>query len=200
MIPCDLHVHPDYSIDARSSIDDYCRRAREIGLPIIGFATHYDMNPGRLEIDALAVLDGHQVPMSDSVLARYREDIESARHKYPDLRILAGLEIDYFTSVEPEAIRVREKFGFDYFIGSVHCLDGLAISDTKEGKQYFAGHSLEQMTDNYFSLLYDVSASGLFDAIGSDSHLAEHLGSHINEVMAILEEQEIAFRPFYAKQ
>jgi histidinol-phosphatase (PHP family) len=271
LIPCDLHVHPDYSIDARSSIDDYCRQARKIGLQIIGFSTHYDMNPTRLDIDALAVVDGRRVSMDDSVLTRYCDDLEQSRIKYPDLRILKGLEIDYFIGVEPEALRVRKKFGFDYFIGSVHCLDNLAISESKEGKQYFAGHTLEQMTTEYFDLLYRVAACGLFEiighadyywrfalpyfgeqvyeiyrgrlekiakaatrscvgfeintsqmrkgsschpridflkeltafggvinAIGSDSHLAAHLGSNINDILEMIGEHGIKFEPFFA--
>jgi histidinol-phosphatase (PHP family) len=270
LIPCDLHVHPDYSIDAKPTIDEYCQRAGQLGIQVLGFSTHYDMNPKRLDIDALAVVDGVRVPMSDSVLTRYREDIETARKKYPGLRILAGVEVDYFKGVEPEAVRIRDKFGFDYFIGSVHTLDDLAISDSKEGQQYFANHSLEQMTDNYFDLLYAVASCGLFEVVGhadyywrfavryfgeevyqiyrgrlepiakaasengvgfeintsqirkglsyhprldflkelarygavvnslgSDSHLISHLGESINDVAAILETENIPFKPFY---
>ncbi len=166
IIPCDLHVHPDYSIDAKPSIDEYCQRALQIGIQVLGFSTHYDMNPKRLPLDALADVDGKRVPMDDSVLRRYRDDIETARGKYPGLRILAGLEIDYFRGVEPEAVRIRDKFGFDYFIGSVHCLDDIAISDNKEGAEYFSSHTIQQMTDEYFDLLYNVAACGLFEVIG----------------------------------
>jgi histidinol-phosphatase (PHP family) len=166
IIPCDLHVHPDYSIDAEPSIDEYCRRAEQLGIRVLGFSTHYDMNPKRLPLDALADVDGVRVPMDDLVLARYRDEIESARRKYPDLRILAGVEVDYFPGVEPEAVRIRDKFGFDYFIGSVHCLADIAISDSKEGPEYFANHSLQEMTDEYFDLLYNVAACGLFEVIG----------------------------------
>jgi histidinol-phosphatase (PHP family) len=166
IIPCDLHVHPDYSVDAKPTINEYCQRARQIGIQVLGFSTHYDMNPKRLPLDALADVDGKRVPMNDSVLQRYRDEIETARGNYPGLRILAGVEIDYFRGVEPEAVRIRDKFGFDYFIGSVHCLDDIAISDSKEGPEYFAKHSLQQMTDEYFEMLYNVAACGVFEVIG----------------------------------
>jgi histidinol-phosphatase (PHP family) len=181
LIPCDLHVHPDYSIDAKPAIEEYCVRAKEIGIQVLGFSTHYDMNPKRLPFDALADVDGIRVPMSDDVLRRYRDDIEKARLKHPDLRILAGVEIDYFRGVEPEAVRIRDKFGFDYFIGSVHCLDDIAISDSKEGKEYFAGHTLAQMTEEYFALLYNVAACGLFEVIGHADYYWRFAVPHFGE-------------------
>jgi histidinol-phosphatase (PHP family) len=166
LIPCDLHVHPDYSIDASSSIEEYCRRASVTGLKVIGFSTHYDINPKRLDLDAFMVVDGKQVRVDDCGLSRYCRDIEIARQNYPDLRILLGLEIDYFLGIEKETERLRQAFPFDYFIGSVHCLDNIAISDNKEGKQYFASHTLQQMTQEYLKLLYDCVSCGLFDVIG----------------------------------
>jgi histidinol-phosphatase (PHP family) len=166
LIPCDLHVHPDYSIDASSSIEDYCKRAGQIGLQIIGFSTHYDINPKRLDLDAYMVVDGQRVKATDHGLNRYCEDVINARKNYPELRILLGLEIEYFPGIEKEAARLRKQFPFDYFIGSVHCLDDIAISDSKEGKAYFSSRTLQQMTDSYFELLYDCAACGQFDIIG----------------------------------
>ncbi len=61
---------------------------------------------------------------------------------------------------------LRPKFPFDYFIGSIHCLDDIAISSKKEAPDYFNSHSLEQMANSYFGLLYDLANCGLFDVIG----------------------------------
>ena len=166
LIPCDLHVHPDYSIDAFSTIDEYCRQATEIGLQILGFTTHYDINPKRLDLDAFMVVDGQTVGADDYALNRYCEDVIAARNSYPELKILLGLEIEYFHGIEEEAAQLRRQFPFDYFIGSVHCLDDIAISDSKEGKQYFAAHTIDQMTNNYFELLYECANCGMFDVIG----------------------------------
>jgi hypothetical protein len=55
------------------------QEAEQLGIRVLGFSTHYDMNPKRLPLDALADVDGVRVPMDDLVLARYRDEIESAR-------------------------------------------------------------------------------------------------------------------------
>ena len=166
MIPCDLHVHPDYSIDAHSSIGQYCERARQIGLATIGFSTHYDVNPARAEIDPFAIVDGRKVRIDDKVLERYIEDCREARRRFPELKILIGLEVDYFIGVESEIMRLKSEFDFNYLIGSVHCLDNVAISSRREAAAYLRNHSLEAMADQYFGLLLRMAESGLFDTIG----------------------------------
>ena len=41
----DYHVHPDFSIDAKGSLREYCDRAIELGLSEIIFTTHVDSSP-----------------------------------------------------------------------------------------------------------------------------------------------------------
>ncbi len=166
LIPCDLHVHPDYSIDARSTIKQYCRKAQEINLAVIGFTTHYDINPARADKDAFMVVDGRWVVPDDNAIAKYLADIEAARNEFNGLKILSGLEIDYFPGIEAEVYRLSRKFDFDYFIGSVHCLENFAISESKDAKVYFESHTPEQMADSYFDLLFACVDCGLFEVIG----------------------------------
>lgn len=181
IIPCDLHVHPDYSIDARSSIYQYCRKALEIKLSVIGFTTHYDVNPARADKDAFMVVDGRCIFPDDWAVERYLADIERARREFSGLKILAGLEFDYFPGIEEEAYRLKGKFPFDYFIGSVHCLDGLAISETKDAKVYFQSHTPEQMADSYFNLLFDCVDCGLFDVIGHADYYVRYAPPYFGE-------------------
>lgn len=166
MIPFDLHVHPDYSFDARSSIEEYCKKARQIGLKVIGFTPHYDINPNRDEIDSFMIVDGEKIKVDDYAVGRYFDDCFEARVEFPDLKILIGLEVDYFRGVEAEVVRLKSEFPFDYFMGSIHCLNDVAISSKKEAPNYFNSHSIDQMADSYFDLLYDLANCGLFDIIG----------------------------------
>lgn len=166
LIPCDLHVHPDYSIDARSTIREYCLQALRINLSTIGFTTHYDVNPERVGKDAYISIGGKWSVPDDASLEIYLNDIEKSRQEFPELNILAGLEIDYFPGIEDEAYRLTRKFELDYLIGSVHCLEGLAISESKDAKIYFGSHTPAQMADSYFGLLYECVNSGVFKVIG----------------------------------
>jgi len=174
LIPCDLHIHPDYSIDARSSIEQYCNKARQIGLRVLGFSTHYDKNPARDDIDPFMVVDGEKVRADNYALGRYIDDCLEAQNMFPDLEILIGLEVDYFIGVEAEVMRLKTEFPFDYMIGSVHCLDGITISDKNEAGNYFNSRSLDRMADMYFELLYNVANCRLFDIIGHADYYLRH--------------------------
>ena len=174
LIPCDLHIHPDYSIDAHSSIEQYCGRARQIGLPVLGFSTHYDINPARDDIDPFMIVDGEKVRAGNYALGRYIDDCLEARNMFPDLKILIGLEVDYFIGVESDVMRLKSEFQFDYMIGSVHCLDGVAISDKNEAGNFYDSHRLDKMADLYFELLYNVANCGLFDIIGHADYYLRH--------------------------
>ena len=65
------HIHTNY-VDGNNSIDEYCKKASELGIPLIAFTEHVRRN---LSYD----------------FNKYIEDIEAARKKY-DLIILSGCE------------------------------------------------------------------------------------------------------------
>ena len=76
----DYHVHPDYSTDAQGTIDEYCRKALEIGLDEICFTTHYEPDPYIKDtIDGHALVKGKLVPMDSNWLDYYVADIERAK-------------------------------------------------------------------------------------------------------------------------
>ncbi len=167
-IPSDFHVHPDYSIDAAGTVRQYCDRALEIGLESICFTTHYDSNPRRMEADGYWRRNGKRVRFDDDLVGQYIGDIDRASDFYRQfgLMIFRGLEIDYFPGVEEEAQRVRDKFGLDFVIGSVHCLDDIAISDKNEAPAYFLRKTLSQMIEDYFGLLRRAADVPAFDCLG----------------------------------
>jgi histidinol-phosphatase (PHP family) len=171
MIPCDLHVHPNYSIDAEPSIEQYCTRAEEIGLKIIGFTTHYDVNPAREAVDPFMVVDGMKVHIDDRTLSRYIDDCHKASENHRGLRILIGLEVDYFEGVEAVIFKMRSQFKFDYIMGSVHCLDGASFLKYESTDKR---SELERYAGGYFELLYNVANCGLFDVIGHADYYLRH--------------------------
>ena len=186
LIPCDLHIHPDYSIDSKTSIESYCVKARAMNIPVIGFSTHYDVNPVRDDIDPFMVVDGERLRADDYAIGRYLDDCYAAREQFPDLQILIGLEIDYFIGVEAEVYRLKNKFPFDYMIGSVHCLDGISICTKDEQANYYNIHPLDKMADNYFDLLYNAANCGLFTFLGHPDYYLRfgtfHYGQDIFDI------------------
>jgi histidinol-phosphatase (PHP family) len=170
----DFHVHPDYSIDAEGSVEEYCLRASEIGLRAICFTTHYDSNPRRIEADGYWKSNGKRIRLSDNVLQEYIDSVRKAGDRYSasGLKVLCGLEIDYYPGVESEVRRLRNEFSIDFAIGSVHCLDNIAISDPREAEAYFAAKSVSEMADDYFELLSMAASCRGLDCLG---HLDYHL-------------------------
>ena len=164
----DFHIHPDYSIDAEGDIETYSSQAVSLGLSVICFTTHYDSNPRRVIYDGYWRYRGEKVRVSDKIINSYVEDVRNASELFKSrgLTVLCGLEIDYYPGVEREVDRIRSKFDFDFIIGSLHCLDDIAISDSQEVWSYFSRKTVDQMADDYFELLGMAASCSGFDSLG----------------------------------
>jgi histidinol-phosphatase (PHP family) len=163
----DYHVHPDYSLDATGTIDQYCQRALKLGLREICFTTHYDTDPERKEIDPFMRIDGKIVPSSEGNVKRYTEDVRRANKTYSPLglSVKAGLEADYAFHIERDLRKNLAAFDLDYVLGAVHCLDHIAISASKEAKSYFRKKNIRELCQAYYKVLAKAVESHLFDAI-----------------------------------
>ena len=99
----DYHVHPDFSIDAVGSVNEFCEAALKRGLAEICFTTHFDSNPqSDGEANYISIKGVHKPATLDN-LAYYVEAVEKAHEKYYP----AGL------SVLPS--RSSPSFGFGGF-------------------------------------------------------------------------------------
>lgn len=106
-------------------MDATCAQAVAIGLPVVAFTEHVDFTPFRAgflaEKFAHLVVDGTLIaPELD--LAGYLESIEKCRAKYPDLRILTGMEVGQPHRHVKELNTLLAQGTFDRVIGSLHCL------------------------------------------------------------------------------
>src|SRR4051794_11710116 len=104
-LPSDNHVHSEWSWDAQNgSMERSCERAREIGLPSIGFTEHVDHTVWTASVTGLATVPAdHPVAILADAAGRvtppafdangYLLSIERCRERFPDLRILSGVEL-----------------------------------------------------------------------------------------------------------
>ncbi|MFG2045097.1 PHP domain-containing protein [Dactylosporangium sp. NPDC048998] len=131
-LPADSHVHSEWSWDARNvgSMVRSCARAVEIGLPAIAFTEHLDHTTWRVEIEgpyamdhltAIADPDGILTPPAFDA-SRYLESIARCRERFPDLRILSGLELGEPHRHESACTNVLRSGQFDRVLGSLHTL------------------------------------------------------------------------------
>jgi len=162
----DYHVHSDYSQDAESSVADYCRQALAIGLTEICFTPHFEIDPVRKALDDRVRLDGKFVPMFSNWVDRCIADVEQARADFAPLKVRLGVEVGYDPSIEKELADWLRRYPFDYVLGSIHCIDHVAITAHDENDFYYARANAQEATEGYFDLLNRTIESGLFDVIG----------------------------------
>ncbi|GAV24707.1 histidinol phosphate phosphatase [Carboxydothermus islandicus] len=165
----DYHIHPGYSIDAAEyPLKDYCERALVLNLKEIAFTTHFEAEPERRHLDWFVRVNGEILPMEvDEWLQFYFAEVEKLKEEYKDrLAIKIGLEVGYFEGIEEIISKLKEKYPFDFLIGSIHTLDHLALSSRKEASHLFVRYSAEDIINNYFNRLENLVKSGLFEVIG----------------------------------
>lgn len=137
-LPTDSHVHTEWSWDApNGDMVATCARAVELGLPAIAFTEHVDHTVWRVAMDGLEP-DHLLVRLSDEGgsltpppfdASGYLTAIEHCRERFPDLRILSGLELGEPHRHADQVAEVLRAGRFDRLLGSVHTLpddDGYA--------------------------------------------------------------------------
>lgn len=115
------HNHTQWS-DGRSSVDELIARAAELGVAELGVSDHLTIPPA------------NRAPhwsMPREKLPAYVADVQRARAQHSagasDMRVLLGVELDWFEDNEAELAEVLASQPLDYVIGSVHFLDDFAI-------------------------------------------------------------------------
>jgi histidinol-phosphatase (PHP family) len=124
VLPADNHVHSQFSWDtgAEASMDRTCARAVQVGLPAIAFTEHVDFtewgahdNPPS---DAEHIATRERVRPLD--VEGYLTSIETCRARFPELRILSGIEAGEPHHFAGSVAAVLEQGRFDRVLGSLH--------------------------------------------------------------------------------
>lgn len=129
-LPADSHVHTEWSWDAPGgSMEASCEAALRIGLPAVAFTEHVDHTTWTVALDALEPDDHLATLAEDGRLTPppfdaegYLAAIERCRARYPDLRILSGLELGEPHWHSSSVREVLASGSFDRVLGSLHCL------------------------------------------------------------------------------
>ncbi|HZQ49745.1 MAG TPA: histidinol-phosphatase HisJ family protein [Candidatus Dormibacteraeota bacterium] len=155
MLLTDNHVHTEWSYDApRGHMEDSCRRALELGLPAIAFTDHADfvkVHPDQYCVD----ING------------YLEAVERCRAKFPDLRILSGVELGEPHWFPKETAEILAAGALERVHGSVHCvrLDGVLV-DASDFRRQEASFDILGATREYFrEVLAMVEAGQPFETL-----------------------------------
>ncbi|MCD6289226.1 MAG: histidinol-phosphatase [Anaerolineae bacterium] len=153
----DSHIHSVHSCDARSTVDEICQKAIDLGLAYICFTDHLDLDPRD---------EGYNYFDPES----YFRDIETARERFGDqLLIGAGIEVCYQSSREEEIVTWLDRWPFDFVLGSVHIVDHgndwVMVPDRRSMAAWSRTRTMREAYLPYFEELQRAADTGLFDAI-----------------------------------
>lgn len=151
----DYHIHSRTSIDSKEEIENYCKKAIELGFSEICITNHHEWE---------SVDNGtYNYAMTDEQAEECFAEILEMRKKYPNLKIKFGVEIGYYENREKEILDFIKKFPFDYILGAVHVMDGRFI--TGEDLVEASKEESIEVYRRYFELLTKAVKFGYMDSI-----------------------------------
>lgn len=129
----DSHNHlTPWSRDAVQSREDLLASAKKNGLFGVGISDHYDI--GSYTPDGLEwVFD---IKDYLKTFVPYKKTLAEAR-KSDELSFSIGIELGYLPEYEDRLKAIMEEKDFDYFIFSLHCIDGACPGD--DAHNFFTG-------------------------------------------------------------
>jgi histidinol-phosphatase (PHP family) len=133
VLPADNHVHSEWSYDtsAEASMSRSCEQAIEIGVPAVAFTEHMEFILAG-DGDAISGLAADQ-RWSNRIrpfdVERYLAAIDDCRQRYPDLRILSGVEAGEPHLFAASARAALAGHNLDRVLGSLHAIpcDGVLV-------------------------------------------------------------------------
>lgn len=161
----DSHVHTQWSWDAANgAMVESCQRAIELGVPAIAFTEHVDHTVWNVAMErvapdhplALLAQDGQLHPPAFDALG-YLAMAAECRDRFPELRILTGLELGEPHRHGPQVAQVLAAGDFDRLLGSVHSLaDGHGFT---EPAALFRDHDPAQVVRAYLAEVAELMSS-----------------------------------------
>jgi histidinol-phosphatase (PHP family) len=154
----DYHMHSHFCRHATGRLEEYARAAVERGLAEICFTPHIPLpgyRPGFF---------GDRLRMDVKEFARYLEELEKTRARFPGLSILSGVEADYIAGREESLSKFLSSYPFDFVLMSIHF-----IAEWPSDQWVFDfgrdPRPLESIYDDYLLAMRKGIDTGLFDCV-----------------------------------
>ena len=155
----DYHIHTPYCGHAHGKTLQYIERAIELGLTEIGFADHL----GRYYLTHVQRRRYWDWGMHERHIGRYFDELSELKELYADrITIKTGLEIDFIEGAEELLHPLIDRYDFDFFLGSIHCLPRFGWRHLSE---YSSAVRNEKLFAEYFRVARSAMQSSLFHSI-----------------------------------
>jgi histidinol-phosphatase (PHP family) len=158
----DYHMHLRDSQEriahTADAVEPYVETAAERGVDEIGFTEHvYYFRQTRPLWEV-----PYQTERCVYDLDAYVDAVVEAKRR--GLPVKLGLEVDYAGGRQAELAAILEPYPWDYLLGSVHWIDGLAV-DSSPDAGVWAEWPVEEVWRRYFEALAELAASGNVDVL-----------------------------------
>jgi len=158
----DYHMHLRDSQEriahTADAVEPFVETAAEHGVDEIGFTEHvYYFRQTRPLWDL-----PYQTERCVYDLDAYVDAVVEAKRR--GLPVKLGLEVDYAGGWQDELDAILEPYPWDYLLGSVHWIDGLAV-DSSPNAGVWAEWPVEEVWRRYFEALAELAASGHVDVL-----------------------------------
>lgn len=155
MILSDLHTHTHHSHGVDSA-EDMIKAALAKNIQFFGFTEH-DPRPANFTYPS---------DYQDKLTKRfpiYVQEVRELQARYSQsLRVLVGVEFDYFPGHESRIAAECREYGFDYAIGAVHFLSEWGFDFAAADWQGMSQEALFEVYERYFDIVAQMAGSGLF--------------------------------------
>jgi histidinol-phosphatase (PHP family) len=156
----DYHLHlrdPEERVEhALHAVERFVETAAARGVDEIGFTEHIYYFRQTFPVWTLE----YQIERCVYDLDTYVEAVLEAKRRGMPVKL--GLEVDYIGERQDELAAILEPYPWDFLLGSVHWVDGLAV-DMQPGLWGVA--SVEEVWRRYFSALSELAGSGHVDVL-----------------------------------
>ena len=144
----DQHVHSYYSFDSEQSIEGYIEKAISLDLSYLVLTDHFDLN---------YISSGKDI---DFDINAQQKELDLLQVKYPNIKLLKGIEIGYVKSELNRISNILSENHFDLVNYSVHEGGNIDFYYPEQFKE----HGIEKTLDLYFeTLLEALNANVDFD-------------------------------------
>jgi len=110
----DSHTHTWFSGHGSGTVDDVVRAALAQDMTMVALTEHLPLPP---EVDP-----NGSFGMSPLQVDEYFAALDEARHTYPDIEIISGIELDWRYGAEEYLLGWLQRYPFELVVGSVHML------------------------------------------------------------------------------
>ncbi len=162
----DYHVHPDFSIDAKGSLREFCEKAMEIGLAEIVFTTHVDSNPASEDWNKI-IINGEKKPVSADNLKIYQDAVKELINGNDPVPIMVrcGVEVEYHPQVEDSFLQMVADMNFDFVLGAVHFVDDGLLTVEEDVKRLLKKYSPVELIERYYKIVQVACQVPIFDSL-----------------------------------